>query len=94
MTWLRKFFSADNSEIDIKAVLSAGAFIIAIGMYLAYGIKGLLTHWEMPAAIKEITIWFIVGGLGGAAATMFNQKLGVQTPPAPCPEPKPPEAAG
>jgi hypothetical protein len=28
MSWLRKFFSADNSEIGIKAGVSAGAFII------------------------------------------------------------------
>lgn len=81
MTWLSKLFSADNSEIDFKAVLAAMAFLVALGMYLAYGIKGLLVQWDMPASIRDISVALIVGGGTGAAATLLNNKLGVAKPP-------------
>lgn len=74
---LNKLFSADNSEVDIKAVLSAVVMFVAVGMYLAYGIKGLLVVWDMPASIRDITVTLILGGGTGAAATLLNNKLGV-----------------
>lgn len=77
MKWLRKFFSADNAEVDIKAVLSAGAFVVALGMYVAYGIKGLLVTWDMPPAIRDISAVLIGGGVLGAGSTLLNQRLGI-----------------
>lgn len=82
MSWFRKFFSADNSEIDVKAVLSAGAFIVAVAMFMAYGIKGLFVKWDMPKAIENLSAWLIGGGIVGAGTTLLNQKLGVHIPPA------------
>jgi hypothetical protein len=76
-TWRQKLFSANNDEVDTKAVLSVAAMVIAIGMYLAYGIKGLLIEWNMPAAIRDITVALIIGGAATAGSTLLNQKLGV-----------------
>lgn len=83
MNTLQKLFSADNSEIDFKAVLAAIAFVIAIVMYAAYGIKGLFIQWDMPPSIRDISVALILGGGTGAAATLLNNKLGV-TPTPPC----------
>lgn len=85
MNTLQKLFSADNSEIDFKAVLAAIAFVIAIVMYAAYGIKGLFIQWDMPPSIRDISVALILGGGTGAAATLLNNKLGV-TPTPPCPD--------
>jgi hypothetical protein len=85
-TWRQKLFSANNDEVDTKAVLSVVAFAIAIGMYLAYGIKGLLLQWDMPASIRDITVALIIGGAATAGSTLLNQKLGV----GPCSSPSVP----
>lgn len=81
MSWLQKLFSADNSEWDFKAVLAGLAFVMALLMYAAYGIKGLIVQWDMPSSIRDITVALILGGGTGAAATLFNNKLGVAKPP-------------
>lgn len=92
MNWFRKFFSADNSEVDVKAVLSAGAFVIAVAMFAAYGIKGLFVKWDMPKAIENLSAWLIGGGIVGAGTTLLNHKLGVRIsgPPPIYPEEKGP----
>lgn len=79
MDW-KSFFSGANDKTDIKAVLSAVAIFIAIGMYAAYGIKGLFVVWDMPPAIRDITVALILGGVASAGATMLNQRLGVTQP--------------
>lgn len=81
MNWLNKLFSADNSEVDFKAILAALAFLVALGMYVAYGIKGLLMQWDMPPSIRDITVALILGGGTGAAATLLNNKLGITKSP-------------
>lgn len=77
MNWLSKLLSADNTEVDFKAVLAALAFVSALGMYIAYGVKGLLMIWDMPSSIRDITVALILGGGTGAAATLLNKKMGV-----------------
>jgi hypothetical protein len=74
-----KLFSGANDEMDVKAVLSVVAFAVAIVIYAAYAIKGLIVHWDMPAAIRDVTIGLILGGTVGAGATLLNQRLGVTT---------------
>ncbi|MDD2903468.1 MAG: hypothetical protein PHU44_13645 [Syntrophales bacterium] len=81
MNWRQKLISADNSEVDIKAVISALALFIAVVIYTAYAIKGLIVKWDMPASIRDITAALIIGGVLGAGSTLFNQRLGV--PPTP-----------
>lgn len=77
MRWLTKLLSADNAEVDFKAVLATLAFVSALTIYLAYSVKGLLVQWDMPAAVRDITVALILGGGTGAAATLLNKKLGV-----------------
>lgn len=81
MNWWTNLFSSDNSKTDFKAVMSAVVLFVAVGMYLAYGIKGLFMAWDMPASIRDITVTLILGGGTGAAATLLNKKLGVDQPP-------------
>jgi uncharacterized membrane protein (UPF0182 family) len=78
MNWRQKLISADNSEVDIKAVISALALFIAVVIYTAYAIKGLIVKWDMPSSIRDITAALIIGGVLGAGSTLFNQKLGVR----------------
>lgn len=81
MNWLKEFLSADNSKVDFKAVLATIAFLMALVMYVIYGIKGLFVQWDMPASIRDISVALILGGGTGAAATLLNNKLGVTKPP-------------
>jgi len=90
MSWLKKLISADNSDTDLKAVLSVMAFLMAVLMYAAYGIKGLFISWEMPAAVRDITVALIVGGAATAGSTILNQRLGVGPPAPPVPPEQPP----
>jgi hypothetical protein len=81
MNWRRKLISADNSEVDIKAVISVLALFIAVVVYTAYAIKGLIVKWNMPSSIRDITAALIIGGVLGAGSTLFNQRLGVRPTP-------------
>jgi hypothetical protein len=84
-----KLFSGDNSKTDVKAVLSVLACFMALAIYLAYAVKGLLMAWDMPPSIRDITVALIVSGILGAGSTLLNQKLGVALPPD-CEKHKPP----
>ena len=81
MNWREELTSANNSRVDIKAVISALAFLIAVGVYLSFAVKGWFVDWDMPPAIRDITISLIAGGVLGAGSTLLNQRLGVSPAP-------------
>jgi uncharacterized membrane protein (UPF0182 family) len=81
MNWRRKLISGDNSEVDIKAVISVLALFIAVVIYAAYAVKGLIVTWDMPASIRDITVALIIGGVLGAGSTLLNHRFGVQPTP-------------
>jgi hypothetical protein len=80
MTWLRKFFSGDNSEIDTKAVLATLAFLVAV---VVYGVYALVFRRDLPPNLTSITHVFILAALGGAGLTLLNKVAGGPSPPPP-----------
>lgn len=77
MAFWSKMLSADNSETDVKAVVSILALLSALVIYLAYAIKGLFIVWDMPSGVRDITVSLVLGGTVGAGSTLFNARLGV-----------------
>ena len=72
-----ELLSGNNDKMDIKAWLGISQVVIALLVYAAYAVKGLLVHWEMPAGVQLITASLLLSGSATGVSTLWNQKLGV-----------------